>query len=247
MYCYLYDTFTQDGKNERELTAIEHRITDLGLQGKIVRLALFRDPAEAIRREVAAGVKTVVVVGHDRTVAQVLDVAVETGVVLAILPIGSPNVLARIFGVPEGVASCDVLSQRIIETLDVGVVNGKRFLSGLRVERGQPRVRSQRGYSVLAAREAPIEVRNLSTVPPSTPDDLSNPTDGCLDVIIHTHTRKGLRRVEHQTCVPLDRATIEYDAPVEAMVDGEPMEAATFEINVLPKALKVIVGRERMI
>lgn len=247
MYCYLYDTFTQDGKNERELTAIEHRMTDLGLQGKIVRLALFRDPVETIRREVAAGVKTVVVVGNDHTVARVLDVAVETGVVLALLPVGAPNVLARIFGVPSGVEACDVLSQRIIETLDVGVVNGRRFLSGLRIERGQPRVRSQKGYSMLAAREAPVEIRNLSTVPPSTADDLSDPSDGCLDVIIHTATRKGLRKQLHQTCVPLDRVTIEYDAPVTAQVDGEPMEAQTFEISVQPKALKVVVGRERMI
>ena len=247
MYCYLYDTFIQDREHERELTAIEHRITDLGLQGKIVRLALFRDPVEALRREVAGGVKTVVCVGNDDTVRRVLDVAVETGVSVAILPVGESNVLARVLGIPLGVEACDVLSQRIIETLDVGVVNGKRFLSGVRMERGQPRVRSERGYSVLAAREAPVEVRNLCTMPPSTPDDLSDPTDGCLDVVIHTTTRKGFRRQEHQSCVPLDRVTIEYDAPVTAQVDGELMEATTFEISLLPKALKIIVGRERMI
>lgn len=247
MYCYLYDTFTQDGKNERELTAIEHRITDLGLQGKIIRLALFRDPVEAIRREVSAGAKTVVIVGNDHTVAQVLNVACETKVVLALLPIGAHNVLARIFGVPLGVEACDVLSQRIIETLDVGVVNGKRFISGVRMERGQPRVRSPKGYSVLAAREAPLEVRNLCVTPPLSAEELSDPTDGCLDVIIRTTTRKGFRRQEHRSCVPLDRVTIEYDAPVTALVDGEPLEAQTFEVSVQPKALKVVVGRERMI
>ncbi len=247
MYCYLYDTFTQDREHERTLTAIEHRITDLGLQGKIVRLALFRDPVEALRREVAGGVKTVVCVGNDDTVRRVLDVAVETGVAVAVLPVGDGNVLARVFGIPVGVEACDVLSQRIIETLDVGVVNGKRFLSGVRIERGQPRVRSERGYSVLAAREAPVEVRNLCTTPPSTSDDIANPFDGCLDVVIHTTTRKGLRRQEHQSCVPLDHVTIEYDAPVVAQIDGEPMEATMFDVAVQPKAFKVIVGRERMI
>ena len=43
MYCYVYDEALQDRRFERELAYIETRLTDLGIAGKIARLALFRD------------------------------------------------------------------------------------------------------------------------------------------------------------------------------------------------------------
>ena len=66
-YYYVYDEFVQDPKFERDLAQIETRLTDLGISGKIARLALFRDPTELIRDEVRKGAKTIVAVGNDVT------------------------------------------------------------------------------------------------------------------------------------------------------------------------------------
>ena len=134
MYCYLYDEYIQENKRyERELLKIENRLTDLGIAGKISRLALFRNAEEMIRDEIERGVETVVVLGNDETVRKVIDVVADCEVVLGIIPIGPGNELARMMGVPEGVAACDILSARRIETIDVGTVNGRRFVTGLSV------------------------------------------------------------------------------------------------------------------
>ncbi len=122
MYYYVYDEFVQDQKYERELAQIESRLTDLGISGKIARLALFRDPEEMIRDEVRKGVKTVIAVGNDVTLRKVIDAVSSLGATLGVIPIGKEsNSIAGILGVPSGVAACDTISARIVEEIDLSV------------------------------------------------------------------------------------------------------------------------------
>ena len=100
MYCYIYDEFTQDKRFEKELLNIENRLTDLGIAGKIVRMALFRNVQEMVRDEIRRGTMNVIAVGNDETVHKVIDVVSGTDVVLGIIPLGAPNELARMLGVP---------------------------------------------------------------------------------------------------------------------------------------------------
>ena len=51
MYFYIYDEFVQNKRFEKELLQIENRLTDLGIAGKVARLALFRDVEETVRDE----------------------------------------------------------------------------------------------------------------------------------------------------------------------------------------------------
>lgn len=246
MYCYIYDAFVQDRKYEKDLIAIEHRITDLGLQGKIVRLALFRDPKDQIRKEVEAGAKTVVVIGNDQTVHQVLNTVVDTGATLAIIPVGEPNVLARILGIPKGVAACDTLSQRIIESLDVGQINGKRFLTGVRFPKAITRVRYGKQYDLVSNKTGQLEILNLSIEAPKGEGDIADPVDGKLQVTITTQKRKGLRTIPAVTSVPFDTFRVLYDEPVKALADGVELEGQQFDVTTEQGVLNVVVSRERM-
>ncbi len=72
MYLYIYDEDVQDKRFEREMAALENRLTDLGISGKVIRMALFRHAAENIRDEARRGATTVVVVGKDQTLTRVL-------------------------------------------------------------------------------------------------------------------------------------------------------------------------------
>ncbi|PIR47264.1 hypothetical protein COV06_04230 [Candidatus Uhrbacteria bacterium CG10_big_fil_rev_8_21_14_0_10_50_16] len=246
MYCYIYDAEVQDRKYERELIAIEHRITDLGLQGKIVRLALFRDPDEQIRKEVAAGAKTVVVIGNDQTVHRVLTTIVDAGATLAIIPVGEPNVLARILGVPKGVQACDTLSQRIIESLDVGNINGQRFLTGVRFPKAITRVRYGKAYDLVSNKTGQLEILNLSVEAPSGEADIANPIDGKLQVTITTQKRKGFRSIPAVTTIPFEAFEVLYDTSVKAVADGVEIEGDRFNVTTEQGALNVVVSRERM-
>lgn len=246
MYCYVYDDFVQDRKYERDLSAVENRITDLGLQGKIVRLALFRDPQEAIKKEVRGGAKTVVVVGNDETVHKVINAVVDSDAVLALIPIGAPTILAKIFGVPSGVGACDVLSRRIIEKIDVGVIGKYRFLTGVGFPMASTLVRYGKQFDMMTTKKGALEIRNLCVTDPREPSDVSDPTDGKLDVVITTQNRKGLRTTDALSKVPMEEFEVVFDKSVDALVDGAVIKGETFQVSTERGVLSAVVGRERM-
>lgn len=243
MYCYLYDEFIQENKRfERELLKIENRLTDLGIAGKVSRLALFRDAEEMIRDEIRRGVTTVVVLGNDATVRQVVDVVADSNVVLGIIPVGPNNELARMMGIPEGVAACDVLSARRVETIDAGVVNGRRFITGLSIPDFNAELTCEDQYRITSvARQAQLEIRNLNEV--------ADPCDGRLEAVVRTAVKTGWgvfgKTQMRETILPLKNLAIRSEQPVSLFVDGEEMTSTRFDIGVEPMALKVITGKSR--
>jgi len=246
MYCYVYDDFVQDKKHERELQQIENRITDLGLQGKIIRLALFRNPAQTIKEEVRKGIKTVVAVGTDETVHKVLNAVIDSGAVLAQIPVGEPNVLAQILGVPKGVKACDTLSQRIIEDVDIGTVNNNRFITGVEFPNENAAIRVEDKYNIFPKTKGTIEIRNLTVKEPRSAEEISNPIDGLLDIVIETEKKKGFFKKQMISKIPLKEFDIFYNKSIKAIADGTTIEGDRFHCKVESGKLKVVVGKERM-
>ncbi|MBI2474963.1 hypothetical protein HYV69_00880 [Candidatus Uhrbacteria bacterium] len=244
MYCYLYDEFIQGNKRyERELLDIENRLTDLGIAGKISRLALFRNAEEMIRDEIDHGVKTVVVLGNDDTVRKVLDVISESKITLGLIPIGPKNELARLLGIPNGVEACDILSARRIEQIDVGTINGRKFITGVRVPDFKAELMCNDGkYRVVPTSHADLEIQNLA--------DICNPRDGMLRANIHTLIRKGwgpfARHEQTNTVLPFQFLAIRSDKPISLYADGEEMQGTRFDIGIEAMILKVIIGKSRV-
>lgn len=240
MYCYLYDDFIQGNKRfEKELALIENRLTDLGIAGKISRLALFRNAEEMIRDEIDKGVTTVVVLGNDDTVRKVLNVVAESGVVFGMIPIGPKNNLAKLLGIPEGVLACDVLSARRVETIDIGSVNGRKFISEVSVPEFRAEITFEEKFRVFPTSTAELEVRNLSGE--------SNPCDGLLQAVIRADVKKGLlrRATKEESILPLQSMTIRSEKPIQVFADGERMEGTRFDISVESLGMKIITGKER--
>lgn len=246
MYCYIYDELTQDKRYEKELSAIENRLADLGIAGKIVRMALFRNVEEMVRDEVRRGTTSVIAVGNDETVHKVIDVISGTDVVLGIIPLGAPNELARMLGVPEGVAACDVLSARIVEQIDVGIVNGKRFLTSLSVPNFRSELTCEGAYRVTPESEGHLEIRNLAG--DATRDErVSDPTDGRLETVIRVGVKHGWfgRRRMCESVLPLTSVAIRSEKPIAVLADGEEMMGTRFDIGVESGVIRVISGRNR--
>ena len=242
MYCYVYDEALQDRRFERELAQIETRLTDLGIAGKIARLALFRNPAEVIRDEISGGVTTVVAVGNDTTLRRVLDAVGDTKTVVALLPIGPQGGMTELLGVPVGVSACDVLSARIVEELDLGEVNGKRFLQSVHIECPQFVVYHGSDYTITPQRKTSIEVRNFSA-----PDDagIQSPVDGRLSLILRVQKPGFFQKKTSLGIIPFADMGIVCKENTIALVDGERMEAKDFIFRVIPKALRLVTGRGR--
>jgi len=256
MYFYIYDNFLSEKKYERTLAAVETRLTDLGISGKIGRLSPFTSAKGLIRDEAKRGSQTVVVVGNDETVSKAIEGIGEVKVTLGMIPIGAPTTIARALGIPEGVEACEVLSKRVTQKIDLGKVNGKFFLSSLRIPGDRVVIEGEGQYriSTLAA-NCEIIVSNLRSGEmledaQSSLRKSGNPMDGLLDTLI-TNRKGGLlgfarRENGGSSVIPLRKMMIRSEGPVEAVADGSKFASESFDIEVVPDCLKIITGRERI-
>lgn len=81
-------------------------------------------------RQYQKEVDLVIVGGGDGTLNHVVDVLIETGLPLGILPMGTANDLARTLGIPLAITdACEAIANGKIQEIDLGWVNGKHFFN----------------------------------------------------------------------------------------------------------------------
>lgn len=255
MYYYLYDNFLVDKKYERILATVETRLTDLGISGKIGRLTPFTNAKGLIRDETRRGTKTIVVVGNDETVSKAIEGIGDADITLGIIPIGAPTYIAQSLGIPEGVEACDVLSKRVTQKIDLGMVNGRYFLSSVKVVGNKAVIEGEGQYRISSVvPDCELVVSNLrgadiggTAVGGRVPGD---PMDGFLDALIlpkQTGFLGGMRgKRSSSTVIPMKKLRIASEEPVEAVADGRAFMNKDIDIEIVPDCLKVITGRERV-
>src|SRR5680860_1199287 len=131
MHVYIYDDYVSTKKYDTTLAHIETRITDLGLNGKIIRLDVMKNVAEAVASEIKRGAKTIVAVGNDKTINKIINSITlfairnqtEVDIPLGLITVGDKgNSIAPALGIESGEKGCDSLSARRIAKLDLGLV-----------------------------------------------------------------------------------------------------------------------------
>jgi len=179
------------------------------------------------------------VLGNDDTVRKVLNVIVESGVVFGMIPIGPKNTLAELLGIPEGVSACDVLSARRVESVDIGTINGRKFITGVTAPEFRAEITFEEKFRVFPTSAAELEVRNLANT--------AHPGDGMLQAIIRADVKRGLlkRKTKEESVLPLRSMTIRAEKPILVFADGECMEGTRFDISVESKKMRVITGKDR--
>lgn len=113
---------------------------------------------ECERDAAAANVEAVIAAGGDGTVVRAVPVAMERGVPLGIVPLGTFNDLARSLGIPREIQSaCGIIRSARTADIDVGRVNGVHFVNeasvGLstRIARKQtPELKQRLGFLAVA-------------------------------------------------------------------------------------------------
>ncbi len=242
MYSYIYDDFLQDRRHERDLTLLETRLTDLGIMGKITRLALFRDSLEVIKDEIEAGVGTVVAVGNDRTLRKVIEAAKVTRAVIGYIPLGQKNILADLLGIPSGVAACDILSARLVQDIDLGEINSRRFLHTAQTEGSGLVISCDDSYTMTVPGRVSLEIRNLAF-----PDETgkTNPTDGKLTLILKHTKFSFFRRKSEYSKIHIKKARLYAERHLRMFIDGEELQAKEFDIRAIPGRLRLITGKGR--
>ena len=245
MYYYLYDSYLTDKKYTATLAKTETKLTDMGINGKINRLSFLKNIPQILKEEVNQGVKTIVVVGNDRTLSQIINIAIDLNVVFGYIPIGQPDNIARILGIPQGEESCHVLSSRIIDKLDIAEVNDNNyFLTALEFCGDHTTINCDGSYFInLERKNNFIAVNNLAAK-----SKLINKTNqGRLTLAIRSRQKRLFNTRENFSVFKCHKLKITSPQPVPAVIiDEKKIIKTPLEIRLLPEKIKMIVGKNRL-
>ena len=242
MYAYIFDSFLQDRKYHHDIGQIENRLATLGIQGKSEKMTILKNFQEAARQAIKRGAETLVVIGNDETVTKVLPQLIDAKVTLGLIPLGSNQAIAKILGIPVGLAACDALSRRVVRKIDLGKANNAYFLFTLTapaevtVDCGKYSITSLDPSGTITVANFPVgESRGL-------------PDDGKLELIVAPGEagRGWGRRGGTESIFPITNIKLtSSQGPVSAILDGQVTIKTPVTVEVAKKKLAVIVGRDR--
>ena len=219
-------------------------------------MTLLKSLREVISDAIKKGATTIIAVGNDDTVSKIINFLPNLSVTLGIVPLGDNNAIATSLGIPQGVDACDVLSSRIIEHIDVGKANDCYFISSLSVPSQKEVVFDWGAYQV-----RPINERGQITICNfSTSSDLANnamrkscnPHDGILEAIFKAPEERGWwswskKQYSSASVFPFTKIKIKCSTECLPIVaDGQTTIKTPVTVEVIPKKLKLIVGKNRM-
>lgn len=251
-FAYLYDQTTSDPRHERELALMEAELGRRGIDGRIARDALFRGTESMLKEYVKLGIKNIVVVGSDASLLQMIPSLPAMDATIGFLPLGENGPVARMFGIPSGVGATDVLAARLVETVDVGRVNGRPFLTEAILPATNASVLIEGQYRLRPQENGAIGIRNFGS-PAADGSASADPKDGWLELVIQTRPVSGAfakllsRGRLEETHIPFQNARLEAEEDVELFADGVVIAGKTFDFTVQPKAMRLITGRGRKI
>lgn len=252
MYVYLYDNFLKERKFDATLKAMETRLTDFGIAGKIIRLQNFTNAEEIIREEIKRGATTVVIVGNDTTFGHVLSRAAACEVPFGFLPVGPNNSIAGVLGIPVGVEACDILSRRRKLKLDVGWFNNRYFVSFLHIPSSAITVEYDEKFKV-SAKFGKIELVVCNLQPYHWKDKKKNdeivvhPQDGKLEAFLRPVIGKGIIRdiYDDPSIFPFEEMVVSSHKPFTVEADGKVSKETKITIKLAKSRIVMIVGKTR--
>lgn len=247
-YTYIYADYLKTGKYEKMTRVIENRLTDLGISGRIHRLSQFKNLEEIIEEDARRGVATAVVVGDDKMVESAIAAMQDLNMTLGIIPMGGgEDKIAALLGIPQGVEACDALSRRVIEYLDLGKINGKVFISRLSIFNQKSPMICDHKYEIFSP-GGDIIIYNLNLDPKDKDVAVINPKDGRLEILVKSKVKVGFLKKSIAPSLFFARELrMKSGAPFSVFVDGKKNFYKDINVEVVPKGLKVIVGKDRLI
>ncbi len=258
MYYYIYDTFLADKKHEKVIDRIKTRLLDLEIQGKHEKLTLLKSMDELIRDEVKKGVDTVIVIGNDKTFLKAIDVAAQNDVSLGLIPVGEDNNLAPCLGVPMEEPACEVIAARKIVKFDLGKINAQYFFSNLSITKNLDRLSVQKDkYKIVPSREC-SEIAIYNFYFPNKKQRFErqmkkvSAQDKKLELVIRSKQEKGswfskkTETARIDSIIQGEEFEIKSFEYLPVLLDGYKIIKTPVKIEVEPKKLKVIVGKDRL-
>jgi len=247
MYSYIYDYFLNHKKFEPILAKIETRLTDLGLNGKFCKQGLMQNIKDATQNEIRRGVKSIIAVGNDNTLHNIINSINDHNIVVGLIPINfESNNVAKFLGIPFAEQACNTIAARRIEEIDLIKANSSLFLSSAQITSLGTILEINNNYSIESKENGLIKIINLNYDNEKISSTEFKPNDGKVDILIKINKNKVFsREMVNNTSISLKELTINNLNNESLLLDNFNKIKTPVKIEVIPRALKIIVGKER--
>lgn len=206
MYYYIIDPQKTSQKNfERVQNQLYSCVSELRISGEMTRVTSLRNISQLVEVAVMRGATTIVGVGHDSTIQDIVNAVGEKDIAIGYVPVEDSE-LAKILGIADVASACQHLAHRRIEILDLGMIQGGYFFTKVSLGASLESLQAKSLFDFSKFSEA----ANLKPVPvkmeidgqfsaqfevtigaiinsrAARPDQsrIANPTDGVLDILL---------------------------------------------------------------
>jgi diacylglycerol kinase (ATP) len=133
MYYYILNPTAGNGSVNQIQEKLRLMVKELGIGGEFAKTTGPDDAARMAHAAISKGFNTIVAVGGDGTVNEVVNGVRQANVAVGIVPIGRTNSLAKRLGINSWQQAVGVLAQRRITSLSLIAAGSDYFLSNLTI------------------------------------------------------------------------------------------------------------------
>jgi len=258
MHIYIYDSYLSLKKHEAAIARIETRITDLGLNGKIIRLGVMNSIYNAVEDELKKGAKTIITVGDIKILNQATNAMahyfrhshIGREVPLGHIGVGkTQNVIGQVLGSGLEEDACDTIAARRIKKIDLGLANDTYFLTKAQITTDKTSVEIDTNYSIEISKRGEIAIVNIPTNLDLPEEAKPKADDNILELFIKTQKGKKFLPLGPEK---LDSSVFSFKKllisnPEKGVLLDESLILPTpVEISIAKEKINLIVGKDRM-
>lgn len=258
MYFYLYDTFVQEIKHEVDLISVEHRLIELGINGKIGKLSVLKNIEQMVKSAILDGAHTIVVVGNDKTFSRTVKCIANENVALGYLPFEPKSRYAQVLGIEDLESAVEIISKRVIKKIDLGRINNSLyFLTSVEILDNSIVIECDKKFKVTPEKDiSKISICNFGNILEGKElchDNLCDPNDGFLQINFYKGNSKGTifkKSFGKDTALPVKKLYLTAKEggknQISLEVDGEVVAKTPTTVELAHQKINLIVGRKRM-
>ncbi len=259
MYYYIVDPSKLSQKEfERVQNVLYSSLSEYKIAGEIVRVTGMRTILQLVENAFAHETKTIVAVGNDETLHEVINAVNKREVTIGYIPIVNSEI-GEIFGIKDLQSAIKTIAFRRIQDIDLGVVNGQFFLSKISFGSAETpisiKISADEQFSATQTVISGLIVNSRENVKPTK---IGNPTDGLLDVLLLSELSRWNKFFKKQviaqglyeelpgtSILHFKQVRIHEPSGVPIMLNTRIITRTPATITIVPKALRMIVGKAR--
>jgi diacylglycerol kinase family enzyme len=268
MYYYIVDPQKISQREfERVQNLLYSSLSEYRISGEVVRSTGLRTINQLVENAFAHGAKTIVAVGSDDTLHDVINAVRDREVTIGFVPIFDTEI-SSLLGVSNISQAAKTIGARRIAELDLGVVNGNYFLSKLSFGLGAETSGGSTIFNFKLIRTLfnlpQIEVKfsadnqYQATTPVVGGLIINSLTEGVFNVMLLPKLSKiktlrfrqqilsgNYGQVPGASMIHVQKMEILNPPGLAIRAGGRVIAKTPVTIEILPQALKIIVGRDR--